>query len=68
MQNAGDDKENQVENVIQPSKAKFDKFKEEVKQREATAMRNIIPQFKVDSECEVKDVVVFGDYSCKLTR
>ena len=31
-------------------------------------MRNIIPQFKVDSECEVKDVVVFGDYSCKLTR
>ena len=61
------DKENHV-NVIQPSKAKFDRFKEEVKQRETTAMLNLTPQFKVDSQCELKDVIVFQDYSCKLSR
>lgn len=70
-----EDKENQrpsvsnhERNVIQPSKAKFDKFKEEVKQRETTAMQNLAPQFKVDNQCELKDVTVFQDYSCRLTR
>lgn len=68
-----EDKENQrpldsETNVIQPSKVKFDRFKEEVKQRETTAMLNIAPQFKVDSQCELKEVTVFQDYSCRLTR
>ena len=56
-----DDKENfpMSENVIQPSKAKFDKYKEEVKQREADALRNLNPTMKVDANCELKDVTVF---------
>ena len=31
-------------------------------------MLNSAPQFKVDSQCELQDVTVFQDFSCKLIR
>ena len=40
------DKENQQQSL--GSKAKFDKFKEQAKQREALGKKHIVPQFKVD--------------------
>ena len=58
----GEDQENQAAsaNVIQPSKVKFDKFKEEVKHREAAALLNTNPTIKVDARCDIKDdVTVF---------
>ena len=58
----GDDEE-----VIKPSKSKFDRFVEEVKMRETNAMARIFKECKVDPQCELSDVKVFQDYSVKLT-
>ena len=63
--------ENEVESkhtqeVIQPSKSKFDKFKEEVKKRENEGQERIFAKVNVDKACELKDVHVFEDYTVKL--
>ena len=55
-----------TQEVIQPSKSKFDKFKEEVKKRESEGQKRIFPKVNVDRDCEVKDVTVFEDYTVKL--
>ena len=52
--------------VIKPSKSKFNRFVEEVKIREITAMQRIFKEIKVDPQCELNDVKVFQDYSVKL--
>ena len=40
---------------------------EEVKSREFHAEQRIFPDIKVDSQCELREVKVFQDYSAKLT-
>lgn len=59
------------EKVILPERSKFNKFKEEIKQRESagiTGDKPTGPQIKVDAQCDMADVVVFEDYSVKLTQ
>ena len=62
-----DDVESQhTQEVIQPSKSKFDKFKEEVKKRENEGQERIFAKVNVDKDCELKEVQVFEDYTVKL--
>jgi hypothetical protein len=51
--------------VILPSKSKFDKFVEEVKQREVLHRPKHL-NIEVDKQCEIEDVHVFEDYSVTL--
>ena len=67
-----DDDEDEVrsdrsqQEVIQPSKSKFDAFKEEVKKRENQGRERIFTKVKVDKDCELKEVQVFEDYAVRL--
>ena len=60
------DPEEFPQEVIHPSKSKFDKFKEEVKKRESEGQKRIFPKVNVDRECDLKEVGVFEDYTVKL--
>jgi hypothetical protein len=62
--------------VLNPSKAKFDKFLEDIRQREAASISGTFGEgpasfnfgtfFKVDENCEIKNVQVMHDLSCVL--
>ena len=62
---AAEDVEIPQSKLEKSSKTKFEKFKEQAKKKEANAHRNA---FKVDASCELTDVAVYQDYSCKLSR
>jgi len=51
--------------VILPSKAKYDKFVEEAKQREILHRPKHL-NIEVDRQCEIEDVHVYEDYSVTL--
>lgn len=52
---------------IRPSKAKFDKFAEDVKRRELRGTNLVLPGMVVDRECTLEEKVhVYMDYSCEL--
>ena len=68
--------------VVNPSKAKFNKYLEDIRQREARASKsnpqisgtfgeggnafNFVNLHSVDTNCELSNVTVLSDYSCTL--
>ena len=57
---------NHTQEVIAPSKSKFDQFKEDVKKRENEGRERIFTKVNVDKDCELKEVQVFEDYTVRL--